>query len=297
MPICHIYNNKGVELVHFNTENFPDIERIAVGRSSSCEVSLKRVAESSISRHHFYLQSHADGSWSIHDTSSRAGIVINCEKVREAELHNGTIVRFGQLFFGFGSKGVPSPFHLTWNNEETNTTEFGVLWEGVNSVGASHDNYVTVRLGQVSRFQCKITVKGSTVTVEPFSSMTPIYLNEERVESPTIVNIDSLITLTDIDVHLEMSQLPANYSTTVGASSENAATTQQGNATKNVASAQNVQVTQNILIGLAIIAAIILFAFFLVQLIPGFTTSAKPVTPPSPRYVLHSPSAMPPIGG
>ena len=54
---------------------------------------------------------------------------------------------------------------------------------------------------------------------------------------------------------------------------------------------------QNILIGLAIITAIILFAFFLVQLIPGFTTSAKPVEPPSPRYVLHSPSEMPPMRG
>ena len=47
----------------------------------------------------------------------------------------------------------------------------------------------------------------------------------------------------------------------------------------------------------AIITAIILFAFFLVQLIPGFTTSAKPVEPPSPRYVLHSPSEMPPMRG
>lgn len=297
MPICHIYNNKGVELIHFNTENFPDLDRIEVGRSSSCEVSLKRVADSSISRRHFYLQRHADGSWTIHDTGSRAGIVIDCVKVREAPLHNGTIVRFGQLFFGFGSKGTPSIYHLTWNNEDTNTTEFGVLWEGVNSVGASHDNYVTVRLGQVSRFHCKITVKGSTVSAEPISAMTPLYINEDRVENRVIVDVNTLITLTDIDTHLEMSQLPSNYSTTVGISSENAAATQKGNATKNVASQQNVQITQNILIGLAIITAIILFAFFLVQLIPGFTTSARPVTPPSPRYVLHSPSAMPPLGG
>ena len=295
MPICHIYNNKGVELIHFNTESFPDLERIEVGRSSACHVSLKRVAESSISRHHFYLQSHADGSWSIHDTSSRAGIVIDCAKVHEAPLHNGTIVRFGQLFFGFGSKGIPSPYHLTWLNEETNTTEFGVLWEGVNSVGASHDNYVTVRLGQVSRFHCKITVHGNTVTVEPFSTMTPTYLNEERIEGQTPINIDSLLTLTDIDTHLEMSQLPSNYSALVGASSENAAVvSQEGDAQGNVASSQNVQATQNLLIGLTIIAAIILFALLLVRLIPGRTGSA---TPPSPRYVLHSPSAMPPIGG
>jgi len=297
MAICHIFNNKGVELLHFNTEDYPDLERIEVGRSSSCDVSLKRVAESSISRKHFYLQRHADGSWSIHDAGSRAGIIINCEKVKEAPIHNGTIVRFGQLFFGFGSKGVPTPYHLTWFNEDDNTTEFGVLWEGVNSVGASHDNYVTVRLGQVARFQCKMTVKGSTVTIEPFSTMTPVFLNEERVESRTIVNVDSLITLTDIDVHLEQSQLPGNYSTNVGISSENAASSQRNNANKNASSRQNLQITQNILIGLAIITAIILFAFFLVQLIPGFTTSAKPVEPPSPRYVLHSPSEMPPMRG
>ena len=292
MPICHIYNNKGVELIHFNTENYPDLERIEVGRSSSCDVSLKRVAESSISRKHFYLQRHADGSWSIHDTSSRAGIVVNCAKVREAPLHNGTIVRFGQLFFGFGSRGTPSQYHLTWFNEETNITEFGVLWEGVNSVGASHDNYVTVRMGQVARFQCKITVKNNSVTLEPFSTMTPTYINEERVEEPTIVSVDSLITLTDIDVHLEMTQLPSNYSTVVGASSENAVSQRQ-KPTKNVASPKNLQTTQMILVGLIVIAAIILFAFFLVQLVPGMTGTANPATPHSPRHVLHSPSAMP----
>ena len=292
MPICHIYNNKGVELVHFNTENYPDLERIEVGRSSSCDVSLKRVAESSISRKHFYLQPHADGSWSIHDTSSRAGIVIDCVKVKEAPLHNGTIVRFGQLFFGFGSRATPSQYHLTWFNEEQNVTEFGVLWEGVNSIGASHDNYVTVRLGQVARFQCKITVKNNTVVLEPFSSMTPTFLNEERVEERTIVNVDSLITLTDTDVHLEMTQLPANYATIVGVSSENAAI-QRDAPTKNVASPKNIQTTQMILVGLAVIAAIILFAFFLVQLVPGMTDENTSVAPPSPRHVLHSPSATP----
>lgn len=299
MPICHIYNNKGVELIHFNTESFPELERIEVGRSSACDVSLKRVAESSISRKHFYLLRHTDGSWSIHDTSSRAGIVIDCAKVREAPLHNGTIVRFGQLFFGFGSKGVPSPYHLTWQNEESNITEFGVLWEGVNSVGASHDNYVTVRLGQVARFHCKITVHGNNIMVEPFSTMTSTFLNEERIEGPSSITVDSLLTLSDIDTHLEMSQLPSNYSTIVGASSENAAVVDhEGNARSNVASQQNVQVTQTLLIGLVIIAAIILFAVMLVQLVPGMTGSVKsPATPPSPRYVLHSPLAMPPLGG
>lgn len=294
MPICHIYNNKGVELVHFNTESFPDLERIDVGRSSACDVSLKRVAESSISRHHFYLQRHADDNWSIHDTSSRAGIVINCAKVREAPLSNGTIVRFGQLFFGFGPKGIPSSYHLTWQNEKANITEFAVLWEGLNSVGASHDNYVTIRLGQVARFQCKIMVRGNSVTVEPFSIMTPTYLNEERIEEKTILTVDSILTLSDIDTRLEMSLLPANYSTVVGASSENAAVAQNEEAKSNVASEQNIQVTQNLMIGLVIIAAIIILAFLLIRLVPGMTGS---VTPPSPRYVLHSPTAMPPLGG
>ena len=299
MPICHIYNNKGVELIHFNTESFPDLERIEVGRSSACDVSLKRVAESSISRKHFYLLHHTDGNWSIHDISSRAGIVIDCVKVREAPLHNGTIVRFGQLFFGFGSRGIPSSFHLTWQNEEANITEFGVLWEGVNSVGASHDNYVTIRLGQVARFQCKFTVHGNTVMVEPFSTMTPIYIDDEHIEEKTVVKVDSVLTLTNFDVRLELSQLPSNYSTIIGASSENAAAESQNDAAaRNVASQQNVLVTQNLLIGLAILAAIIIFAILLVQLVPGMTGSLKsPATPPSPRYVLHSPTAMPPLGG
>ena len=207
MPVCCIYNSKGRELLRFNTESYAEKRRIVVGRSSSCDVSLKSVAETNISREHFYIERNSSDQWSIHDTS-RAGIVINCNKVEKAELTNGMVVRFGQLFFCFGEKAQPTPYRLAWYDSDTKTEQRDVLWNGSNSIGASHDNYVTIRLGAVSRFHCRIDVHGDQLTISNISPMVETTVNEETLHEPMALNVDDVIMLGDIEVKLVRTELP-----------------------------------------------------------------------------------------
>ncbi len=201
MPICRIFNSKGTELTHFRTEDFPNQRRIVVGRSSQCDVSLKHLAETNISREHFYLsRSLGSDDWKIHDTS-RAGIVLDCRKVAEADLHNGSVLRFGQLFFCFGDRATPSPFFLAWNSlggEE----DYARLWPGVNSVGASHDNYVMIREGSVSRFHAQVEVNGERLVLSNLSDMVDSQVNGIDITGPREIRPGDDIVLADISVRL-----------------------------------------------------------------------------------------------
>ena len=207
MPVCCIYNSKGRELLRFNTDTFAGKGRIVVGRSSGCDVSLKQLAQSSISREHFYLEQDSHGQWSIHDTS-RAGIVIDCAKVESAPLFSGMVVRFGQLFFGFGDKSGPSRYRLTWFNSDMGMDQYAVLWNGSNSIGASHDNYVTIRLGSISRFHCRIDVTPTAVMLNNISPMVETAVNDEPVTGPTRLNVGDMLLLGDIEVSLTQSDVP-----------------------------------------------------------------------------------------
>ena len=201
MPICRIFNSKGTELTHFRTEDFPNQRRIVVGRSSKCDVSLKHLAENNISREHFNLTRSLGGDeWKIHDTS-RAGIVLDCRKVPEADLTNGSVLRFGQLFFCFGDRAVPSPFFLSWNSAG-GVEEYARLWPGVNSVGASHDNYVMVREGSVSRFHAKIEVNGERILLSNLSSMVESQVNGTDVIGARDIRPGDDIVLADVSVRL-----------------------------------------------------------------------------------------------
>ncbi len=202
MPICRIFNSKGTELTHFRTEDFPNQRRIVVGRSSKCDVSLKHLAENNISREHFFLsRSLGSDDWKIHDTS-RAGIVLDCRKVPEADLHNGSVLRFGQLFFCFGERAAPSPYFLAWNSIGGGDEEFARLWPGVNSVGASHDNYVMVREGSVSRFHAQVEVNGDRLLLSNLSAMVESQVNGAEVTGPREIRPGDTIVLADVQVRL-----------------------------------------------------------------------------------------------
>lgn len=210
MPVCCIYNSKGRELLRFNTDSFAGKRRIVVGRSSTCDVSLKSIAETNISREHFYIEHDKDNHWSIHDTS-RAGIVINCEKVESANLTNGTVVRFGQLFFCFGDKASPTPYRIAWYDSDSKSEQHDVLWNGKNSIGASHDNYITIRLGAVSRFHCYIEVLGEHLTISNISPMVETTVNDESVHEPMKIKVGDIIMLNDIEAKIERTELPKRH--------------------------------------------------------------------------------------
>ena len=104
MPVCRIFDSKGRELTQCSTDVFSPHSKIYFGRSSKCEVCLKALADSTISRQHFYLQESLTGQWSINDNDSRAGLFHDAKKVKSVPLFDGTIIRFGGLFFAFGEK-------------------------------------------------------------------------------------------------------------------------------------------------------------------------------------------------
>lgn len=202
MPVCRIFDSTGKELTQCSTDVFQPHSRIFFGRSSKCEVSLKNLAENSISRQHFYIQESLTGQWSINDNDSRAGIFQDARKVRQAPLYDGTIIRFGTIFFAFGEKGVPSHYRLHWT-DAIGQARTGVLWEGVNSVGASRDNYVTVREGEISRFHLLMTVRGASITMEAINSMLRLELDGEPVDGKVSIKAGQVIGMAGFDVELE----------------------------------------------------------------------------------------------
>ncbi|MCQ2397310.1 MAG: FHA domain-containing protein [Lentisphaeria bacterium] len=202
MPVCRVYDSTGKELTQCTTDIYLPHSKIFFGRSSKCEICLKAFAESSISRQHFYLQESLTGQWEIYDNKSRAGVIQDAKKVPSAPLYDGTVVRFGNLFMAFGEKGVPSHYRLKWT-DSTGQPKFGVLWEGYNSIGASRDNYVTVREGSVSRFHAMIRVNKNQVTIEPLNSLLEIEVNGEQIEGVSKLEGGDTFTMGGFPVELE----------------------------------------------------------------------------------------------
>ena len=202
MPVCRIYDSAGRELTQCTTEVFQPNAKIVFGRSSHCDVSLKKFAESSISREHFYIQQNVTGQWVIYDNDSHAGILQDAKKITSAPLYDGTIIRFGRLFFTFGEKGGPSHFRLKWT-DENGISCWGYLWEGVNTIGASRDNYVTVRQGNVARFHANIIVRGSSLILEPVNTFVKTELNGELLEGAKTANGGDVFTMNEFPVEIE----------------------------------------------------------------------------------------------
>lgn len=200
MPICHIYNSAGVKLVRFDTEQYHRIGRIMVGRSSSCTVSLKAFAESFISREHFLLERRGQ-EWTIIDRS-HIGIVKDTKKIKEATIAIGDVFRFGHFFLCVGEKTGPSKFNVRWEAEDGAGSS--VLWPGVNSIGSSSDNYVSIRLGEVSRFHARITVLGDQVSLENRNKRIKTFINGKLIEpEPVSIDTGTGILLGDIPIRLE----------------------------------------------------------------------------------------------
>lgn len=202
MPICHIYESSGVEVKRFSTESYNRAGLITVGRSSKCNISLKAFAQGYISRQHFILKRQAD-FWEIED-SSHVGLVKNGSKIELERLNIGDVIRFGQLFFCYGDKTAPSNFDITWEDDIRAISCRAVLWPGVNTIGASADNYITIRLGDVSRKHAQITVHDSNVMFQNASRNVKTFINNALIDhNPVKITTDSRIMLGDIDISLQ----------------------------------------------------------------------------------------------
>lgn len=178
MPHCTIYDTHADKLAIFDTEPFGS--QITIGRSSHCTISLKGVANNTISGEQLVLQRTAFG-WKLRNVG-RAAMYKDCVKVEEAELNEGDIFRVGYLFFTYGHTAQPSTFNLTWDCETEDGNTSGALWPGLNSIGASRDNSVTVRTMDVSRIHAFINVQGNELTIRGASLNNSTLVNGVDIE-------------------------------------------------------------------------------------------------------------------
>ena len=199
MPIFRIYNHFGEELKRFASEDFSS--SISVGRSSSCDVSLKAIADTTISREHFVLEKQGL-TWKI-SNNSHFGLYKDAEKFEEGSVSDGDVIRFGQYFLCVGALCGPSPYDITWDVSTNNPLRRAVLWPGANSIGSSADNYVTVRTDDVSRFHGLIQVDGDTITYKNMFKSNRSAVNDKAVgETPVEIKVGDEITMADTKIHL-----------------------------------------------------------------------------------------------
>ncbi len=197
MPDVTIYNSQGDKLAIFSTEGFSS--SIRIGRSSECQICLKGLADTTISRVHLILIQNPFG-WKVRN-NSKTGMYKNCVKVSETELKEGDVIRFGALFMGFGNASGPSAFDLFWTAETENGHTHAVLWPGRNSIGSSRDNYVCIRTDDISRIHAFITVNGNHAVIRSATLANACLVNGEEIgEEERELRSNDVIQLADTEV-------------------------------------------------------------------------------------------------
>lgn len=195
MPICRIYTYSGECIKSFNTDDYGST--ITIGRSSGCNVSLKGLAENNVSREHIILK--VKGEKLMLESVGHSGVHYNGELLEEAvEAHDGDVFRFSQLFLCIGEKGGPSDYDLTWEAQTENNQHRSVIWPGVNTIGASRDNYITVRTEDVSRIHGKITCEGDELFYQNMHPSLAAEVNGIAVQGDKVeLNVGDELTLCD----------------------------------------------------------------------------------------------------
>ena len=200
MTECRIYNSQGDLLATFDTNSMGPV--ITIGRSSKCNVSLKGLVDTTVSREHLVLERMLT-KWTV-TNKSRFGMFKSGEKFVTTELEEGDVIRFTKLFLCYGPTAKPSAYDVTWDIETENGQKRAVLWPGLNSIGASNDNYITVRAPDVSRIHGYINVLKDRITFKPAAQDNPSYLNGEEIigNDPVQIKAGDVITMAETSVTL-----------------------------------------------------------------------------------------------
>lgn len=200
MTECRIYNSLGNLLATFDTTTMGPV--ITIGRSSKCTVSLKGIADTTVSREHLVMERMLN-KWTV-TNKSRFGMFKSGIKYVTTELEEGDIIRFTKLFLCYGATARPSPYDISWDIEGEEGPQRAVLWPGLNSIGASNDNYITVRMPDVSRIHGYINVLGDRITYRHAAADNPSYINGEQVigTDPVQIKVGDVITMAETSVTL-----------------------------------------------------------------------------------------------
>ncbi|MBR5026215.1 MAG: FHA domain-containing protein, partial [Victivallales bacterium] len=200
MTECRIYNTQGNLLATFDTNTMGQV--ITIGRSSKCTVSLKGLVDTTVSREHLVMERMLN-KWTV-TNKSRFGMFKSGMKYVTTELEEGDVIRFTKLFLCYGKTAQPAAYDITWNIEGEEGPQRAVLWPGLNSIGASNDNYITVRMPDVSRIHGYINVLSDRITYKSANPDNPSYLNGEEIigNDPVQIKAGDVITMADTSVTL-----------------------------------------------------------------------------------------------
>jgi len=203
MPVCTVYNTYGNVLKSFDTSDFG--RTLTIGRGEECDICLQGVVDATVS-HEQLLMRKSGNTWTLEQTG-RAAIYkdgLRQEENTPIDIKDGDIFRFSSYFLCIGAKTGPSKYELTWTFETDNRQKRGVLWPGVNIIGASKDNEVTIRTEELSRHHGKITVKGSQVLYEKDHDSCRVSINGRAIggKQVEITPADEIILGTDCPIRL-----------------------------------------------------------------------------------------------
>lgn len=177
MPDCKLYTTSGELLLNFSPRS-----GMTIGRSASCDVSLKGLCDDTVSREQFKVEKRKDGLFIKNIGHSK--LYSNGTCVNESPVLDGVVLRFSSYVIAVGSKGGPSPFELTWSIPTENNQRRAVLWYGINTLGSSMDNYVVIRNNDIERLHAKVTVnKKDQVYLERVGMGRYVSVNHVELES------------------------------------------------------------------------------------------------------------------
>lgn len=208
MPICRILDRTGKEHARRNLGNMTIGSEITVGRSSSCDLSLKLEGDRSISRMH--LKVRRDGSLYHMVNLSKRGMYKDGHHYDELVLHPGDVVQFGGFFFLFGDKAHPSPYQLVWEDEDV-LEDSAMLWPGGNTVGESPDSTICIQHPSVARTHARLTVKDDGVYIEEEEDAGGTYVEERPVRHGGKIDVGARLRFGAVNARLK--QAPGTVQT------------------------------------------------------------------------------------
>lgn len=176
-------------------------ERTTIGRSPDSDIIID---DPTVSRNHAVVI-YSNGKFLLKDSNSANGTYINDQKIEEAVITNGDIVRFGQVSLEFQTpkrkekqqqrppsdpvrrkkeelKPEPAPLNTVpeaWLIG-TNGEAFPIR-AGKNTIGRQDDNSIVLNEVTVSRHHASITYEKGSFTIEDLGSSNGTFINGEKI--------------------------------------------------------------------------------------------------------------------
>ena len=200
MPVCTIFNTFGNVLKSFDTHDYG--RTITIGRSEECDICLLGITDNTVSRRQLVLKK-SGSIWNLENVG-HATLFKNGEEMESAETKEGDVFRFSGYFLCMGPKTGPSKYELAWTFDTENRQKRGVLWPGVNIIGSSKENEITIRNEEISRHHGKVTVEGDQVFYEKAHDSCRVSINGRSIGKKKVqITMDDEIVLgTDCPITL-----------------------------------------------------------------------------------------------